>query len=246
LTSFQRQLNLYGFLRLTSPRDRGGYYHEIFLRGRDDLAKVMLRTRVKGNGIKGGAAHSLQPNFYSMPFCDEDDAASRSSTRSVFNEHQYESNADIVFERNNDDDTEIMGTDEAISNDIDEALSIFIPESTYSGMNEVNEIRPVMSSADFESFSPGIGMAPQSLAYAAMPMIVVSGSIRDESWRDQQNPLSCPPTLSAATMKVPPRLRISLDEDSLDDMGFFEGQCFRFMDDLSLDAFEMAMIRNEV
>jgi hypothetical protein len=29
-------------------------------------------------------------------------------------------------------------------------------------------------------------------------------------------------------------------------MGFFEGQCFRFMDDQSLHAFEMAMIRNEV
>jgi hypothetical protein len=186
------------------------------------------------------------PNFYSMPFCNEHGLASRSSTKSVFNEHQNESNTDIVSERDNDDDTEVMGMNVAISNDIDEALSIFIPESTYSGMNEVNEIRPVIASADFETFSPGMVMAPQSSSFAAMPMIVLSGSIRDESWRDQQEPLSCPPALSAAPVKVPYRVRISIDEDAPDDMGFFEGQCFRFMDDQSLHAFEMAMIRNEV
>jgi hypothetical protein len=241
LTSFQRQLNLYGFLRLTSPRDRGGYYHEIFLRGRDDLAKVMLRTRVKGNGIKGSAAHSFEPNFYSMPFCNEHehDAASRSSTRSVFNEYQNKSNMDMPS-TNTNDDSQVMGIVGAISDDIEEALSSWIPEPTYSGA------RSVISSADFESFSSGMIMAPQSSSFAAMPMIVLSGSIRDESWRDQQQkPLSCPPALSAAPVKAPPRQRISVDEDAWsDDMGFFEGQCFRFMDDQSLDAFEMAMIRN--
>lgn len=244
MTSFQRQLNLYGFLRLTSPRDRGGYYHEIFLRGRDDLAKVMLRTRVKGNGIKGGAAPSLKPNFYSMPFCNEHDAASRKSTRSVVNEHQNESSLDVPSETSNDDDTRVMGVDEAISDDIEEALSIFIPESTYSGTNE----RPETSSADFESFSSGTVMAPQSSSFAAIPMLVSSGSIQSDSWRDQQQlkPLSCPPPLSAAPAKAPPRLQISVDEDASDDMGFFEGQCFRFMDDQSLDAFEMAMIGNLV
>jgi hypothetical protein len=137
-----------------------------------------------------------------------------------------------------------MGMDEAISNDIDEAMSILIPESTYSGLSEVDEIRPVISSADLESFSSGMDMAPQASPFAAMPMIVLSGSIRDESWKDQQRPLSCPPPLSAAPAKVPPRLRISIDEDATDDMGFFEGQCFRCMDDQSLHAFEMAMIRN--
>jgi hypothetical protein len=56
LTSFQRQLNLYGFCRLTSGRDRGAYYHELFLRGRPFLCKRMMRTRIKGTGIKAASS----------------------------------------------------------------------------------------------------------------------------------------------------------------------------------------------
>ena len=60
LTSFQRQLNLYGFCRLTSGRDRGGYYHELFLRGRPFLCKRMMRTRIKGTGIKAASSPSTE------------------------------------------------------------------------------------------------------------------------------------------------------------------------------------------
>ena len=68
LTSFQRQLNLYGFCRLTTGSDRGGYYHELFLRGRPFLCKRMIRTRVKGTGSKAVINPSSEPNFYEMPF----------------------------------------------------------------------------------------------------------------------------------------------------------------------------------
>lgn len=68
LTSFQRQLNLYGFCRLTSGRDRGGYYHELFLKGRPFLCRKMVRTRIKGTGIKASSNPTHEPNFYGMPF----------------------------------------------------------------------------------------------------------------------------------------------------------------------------------
>ena len=68
LTSFQRQLNLYGFCRLTFGQDRGGYYHELFLKDRQFLCKRMIRTRVKGTGSKCVNNHMPEPNFYKMPF----------------------------------------------------------------------------------------------------------------------------------------------------------------------------------
>eukprot|EP00581_Thalassiosira_minuscula_P014363 CAMPEP_0183729642 /NCGR_PEP_ID=MMETSP0737-20130205/30800_1 /TAXON_ID=385413 /ORGANISM="Thalassiosira miniscula, Strain CCMP1093" /LENGTH=435 /DNA_ID=CAMNT_0025961881 /DNA_START=405 /DNA_END=1712 /DNA_ORIENTATION=- len=72
LTSFQRQLNLYGFSRITTGRDRGGYYHEFFLKQRLFLCQKMSRMRIKGTGIKGKASPETEPNFYSMPWVKDD------------------------------------------------------------------------------------------------------------------------------------------------------------------------------
>jgi len=67
LTSFQRQLNLYGFRRLTAGPDRGGYYHEMFLKHKLFLCRDMTRIRIKGTGIKGKASPETEPDFYVMP-----------------------------------------------------------------------------------------------------------------------------------------------------------------------------------
>jgi hypothetical protein len=68
LTSFQRQLNLYDFQRITHGRDAGSYYHELFLRGRPLLAKRMVRRKVKGTKIRASSSPDDEPNFYTMPF----------------------------------------------------------------------------------------------------------------------------------------------------------------------------------
>jgi hypothetical protein len=67
LTSFQRQLNLYGFCRLTRGKDAGGYYHELFLRGRIFLCKKMIRTKVKGTKFKAASSPESEPDFYTLP-----------------------------------------------------------------------------------------------------------------------------------------------------------------------------------
>lgn len=64
--SFQRQLNLYGFCRITTGPDRGACYHELFLRQKPLLAARIQRLRRKGTGPRRPAKPELEPNFYRM------------------------------------------------------------------------------------------------------------------------------------------------------------------------------------
>lgn len=65
--SFQRQLNLYGFQRLTKGPDKGGYYNELFLRGKIFLAHRIQRMRVKGTGVRARSSPETEPDFQKMP-----------------------------------------------------------------------------------------------------------------------------------------------------------------------------------
>ena len=70
LSSFQRQLNLYGFARITAGPDTGGYYHELFLQGRPSLCVHMRRVGVpQGTEDRRklkSAAKKKEPDFYAM------------------------------------------------------------------------------------------------------------------------------------------------------------------------------------
>jgi len=63
LSSFQRQLNLYGFTRITNGADAGGYYHELFLQGRPALSIHMRRVGAPSTSNK---QIEKTPNFYGM------------------------------------------------------------------------------------------------------------------------------------------------------------------------------------
>jgi len=69
--SFQRQLNLYGFNRITQGPDKGCYYHDCFLRGRQYLCHRMQRIKVKGTIARMASNPNAEPNFYAMPPLDE-------------------------------------------------------------------------------------------------------------------------------------------------------------------------------
>ncbi|CAB9520026.1 Heat stress transcription factor [Seminavis robusta] len=79
LTSFQRQLNLYGFRRISQGADSGGYYHELFLRGRSGLSANMKRTKIKGT-VKQKRDPSTEPDFYKYPPLGNSSNAAEAST----------------------------------------------------------------------------------------------------------------------------------------------------------------------
>lgn len=47
LSSFKRQLNLYGFELINTGPSRGGYFHELFIKDQPDLCRRMRRVAVK-------------------------------------------------------------------------------------------------------------------------------------------------------------------------------------------------------
>jgi hypothetical protein len=72
LASFQRQLNLYGFQRLTKGNDKGGYYHEYFLRNRTDLCSKIHRLKVKGTGVRARSNPEQEPDLWKMSWITSD------------------------------------------------------------------------------------------------------------------------------------------------------------------------------
>lgn len=68
MASFHRQLNLYGFKRLTGGLDRGGYYHKSFLRDNVNLAYSIHRMRIKGTFVRLPTNPNNEPNFHDLLF----------------------------------------------------------------------------------------------------------------------------------------------------------------------------------
>lgn len=63
--SFTRQVNGWGFRRITQGPDHNAYFHEMFLRGLPHLCKRMRRLTASGTS-RADAAASVEPDFYSI------------------------------------------------------------------------------------------------------------------------------------------------------------------------------------
>jgi HSF-type DNA-binding len=83
IASFQRQLNLYGFQRLTRGADKNGYYHELFLRNRVFLANQIQRVKVKGTGVRARSNPDQEPDLWGMPWVGHMDTPVQSGGVSV-------------------------------------------------------------------------------------------------------------------------------------------------------------------
>jgi HSF-type DNA-binding len=69
LSSFKRQLHLYGFELMTRGPNQGGYYHEYFHRDHPELVILVRRTNSKAlsKETKRGSNSKSAPDFYKMP-----------------------------------------------------------------------------------------------------------------------------------------------------------------------------------
>ena len=110
-SSFQRQLHMYGFQRITTGPDKGAYYHKWFLRGKPSLCNHMVRKRVNGKGCRKPSNPSEEPNFYDMnpilpdksdksdsiaPLDPQDNDKRPNETPSLFPSTQTISNASVA------------------------------------------------------------------------------------------------------------------------------------------------------
>ena len=102
-TSFQRQLNIYSFRRLTKGPDTDGYYHELFLRARVDLCQAMCRHKIKGTIHKGSSNPHDEPHFYALPFVDSSTVVDDST------DEEIDADADADADADNDSATKTTG-----------------------------------------------------------------------------------------------------------------------------------------
>jgi HSF-type DNA-binding len=64
--SFQRQLNLYGFSRMTHGVDKGAYWHDCFVRHDREKVRGMIRRKIKGTRVRRALSVEQEPNFYDL------------------------------------------------------------------------------------------------------------------------------------------------------------------------------------
>jgi hypothetical protein len=84
LSSFKRQLNLYGFEMITSGLSKGAYFHESFIRDKPELCRKLRRRDVKfiSRPKKPRGFDPSAPDFYKMPpITSSEEAASLASAR---------------------------------------------------------------------------------------------------------------------------------------------------------------------
>lgn len=69
IRSFHRQLNLWGFKRVSKSVDAGAWYNEFFIRGYPEEMKKMVRIKIKGklNAKQDSPNKEEDPDFYNLP-----------------------------------------------------------------------------------------------------------------------------------------------------------------------------------
>jgi HSF-type DNA-binding len=82
LSSFKRQLNLYGFELINTGPARGGYYHDLFVKDHPELCRRMRRVAVKVQVTKQQGGNHKGDDFFPLPsWTHSDTNESEANTR---------------------------------------------------------------------------------------------------------------------------------------------------------------------
>jgi len=100
IKSFLRQLNKWGFKRITKGIDEGCYYHELFLRGKPWLINNMRYIKVKGDSKQMTTNPVQEPDFYALalirPLLELNGAGNDHSLRSCGGDNSHTSSSSRV------------------------------------------------------------------------------------------------------------------------------------------------------
>lgn len=179
ITSFYRQLNLYGFSRMIKGPDGGSYYHECFLRGKPHVLKGMVRVKVKGaDGArpKPNEIAKTQPNLYAMPPIDDETASSaKQSNESIIDSQLLSSEDSFGEELDIRPDLGFIGAEkDQSSGDIELPLDLhdYAIRSTNNAPltpgrpfvleteNRCNDVTPSPISSRYIEYSPQVAYPP--------------------------------------------------------------------------------------
>jgi len=147
--SFQRQLNIYSFNRITVGCDKGSYYHELFLRGKRFLSMGIHRTKVKGIGARFATNPDAEPDFYAMQSLPL-------SSESSYLQRNIPSNTELILNSTSVDSVSSwkiqLDCDNLFGNDIDfdDIISRSLDEQTETDVNLCDINYPSGSSSEEE------------------------------------------------------------------------------------------------
>jgi hypothetical protein len=78
-------------------RDKGGYYHELFLRSKRFLSLRIQRIKIKGTGARKPGSPETEPNFYNAPFLPSTSVPSKNAQISMVR-HMLGSGPDMYLD----------------------------------------------------------------------------------------------------------------------------------------------------